>query len=285
MQAKGISVTVVLLVSCAPQQPTDASPSALPTGVVARWDGGTISADEVRSAAGRLPIGLKEQYGTPNGLNQFVDAVIAQRLLREEAARRGLAQREDIRRQVTELEDRLTVQALVTEAERSLGPPTEAELRAYFDQHQDEFKAPAKVRVTRVLLLGKSSDKALRSRAEDIRRRLQSHEPPESVATRGEGPERIRKGDLGWITEPTDPETTMALALRVGEVSPVIESNSGLSVILVTERQDERVPPFEELRETLAGRITATRQRRAFDTLVQRLRAEAQVQINPVAFQ
>lgn len=277
------------MVACspAPTAPT-ATPSApvpFPPGVVAQWDAGSVSATEVRAATSRLPLGLREQYATANGQRDFIDAVIAQKLLRNEAHRLELDKRDDIRRQVDELEDRLTVQALVADAERRLGPPTEAELKDYYARHESEFRTGLRVRVSRVLLIGKP-DAALRKKADALRSRLLAKEAFEKVATAGQGPERVRNGDLGWITEASDPETTVALGLvKIGEVSPVIETPTGFGVLVLTAREEAHVPPFEEVRELLVGRIGASRQRKAFDELVKRLREEAHVQFNPAGLQ
>lgn len=244
-----------------------------------------MTADEVRTAAQNLPLGLREQYGTTAGQREFVDAVIARKLLRAEAHRLGIAARDDIKRQLDELEDRLTVQAMLHDAEQALGPPTEGELRAWFETHQSEFKVGARVRVTRILLHGKQDDANLRKKLDTIRARAIKKEPLEKLAALGEGPERNNTGDLGWISEGSDAETTYALALRPGDVSTVLESSTGLSILIATERVEERVPPFEELRETLSSRVLAGRQRRAFDELVKRLRVQANVQLNPAALQ
>lgn len=271
--------------TCAPEAPPPPLPSEdQNASIVARWDGGLVTAEEVRSAAARLPIGLREQFGTLNGQEQFLDAVISRKLLHDEARRQGLAEREDIKRQVVELEERLTIQALLVDAERKLGPPSEAELREYFQRHEAELRTPPRVRATRILLRGNPSTKALQARAEGIRARLLRGEPVEKLAALGEGPELHLKGDIGWIAEATDAETTAALGLlKVGAVAPPVETPSGLSILVATAREEARVPAFEAVRETLSGRISAGRQRKAFDELVKRLRDEAQVQLNPSA--
>lgn len=270
--------------SCAPNAPPPAQPPPLAASIAARWDGGVVTAEEVRAAAARLPVGLREQFGTINGQGEFLEAVIARKLLHDEARRRGLAEREDIKRQVVELEERLVIQALLADAEKALGPPSEAELREYFRRHEAEFSSPPRVRVSRILLRGKPEAKALLSRAEGIRARLKGGESIEKLASLGEGPEAQLKGDLGWVSEATDDETTTALGLlKAGQVAPVVPTASGLSILVATAREESRLPAFEEVRETLAGRVSAGRQRRAFDELVKRLREEARIQLNPSA--
>lgn len=270
------------LASCSsatvPPQPDAAVPT--PSAVVASWGSETITADEVRDAVARLPLALRDQYDTPEGRRDFIDALVSQRLLRNEARRRNLHTRPDIQKQIVELEERLTTRALIDEAEKELGPASDAELRGYFDRHADEFRSPLRVRVTRVLAAG-PQNAATRKRAEAFRARLQKTTDFAAVARDGDGPERVRGGDVGWISEATDDETAAALRLtREGEVSAVLPVGSGFSVLVAVSREEPRVPPFEQLRGQVNARVAAGRQRQAFDKLVTDLRANAQVKIN-----
>ncbi len=274
---------VVVAAACGPASvgtsTSDTAP-AISGSVVASWEGGQVTADEVHAAVARLPIGLRDQYASPEGRRDFVDALISQKLLRAEAHRRKLHERDDIQRQVADFEERLTTRALLDEAEKSLGPPTEEELQAYFTAHEAEFRMPLRVRVSRVLATG-APDAATRKRADAFRARLTKGEAVERVARDGQGPERLRDGDLGWITEATDAETTAALSLeRAGAISPVIAVPTGFSVLVATAHEPPRAPAFDEVRTQLSARVSATRQRRAFDELVTALRTQAQVQLH-----
>ncbi len=279
----GLWLTLLWLLPSCEKSAVSADSAPLPANIAARWDGGSISTDEVRQAAQRLPVALREQFISPNGQREFVQAVLAKRLLAAEARRRGLNETPEVKEQVVELEERLAIQALLAEAERAKGPPTEAALKAYFEAHQREFRSPTKVRVSRVLLRGKGSDKALRARAEAIRARALKKEPLSKLVALGEGPETTQGGDLGWITEATDDETTAALSLRVGDVSRVVDTSSGLSVLVCTEREEARDATFEETRQLVVGRYAPVQQRKVFDELVSRLKEQAHVTFNTAA--
>lgn len=262
--------------------PPDASSS--PHGaVVATWPGGTVTADEVREAVARLPIALRDQYNTPEGRRDFVDALVSQKLLRDEAHRQNLQLRPEIVKQVQDLEERLTTRVLLDEAEKKLGPPDEEELQQYYARHSAEFRTPLRVRVTRIMALGKH-DASTRKRADGFRAQLSKTSDLAKLARTGEGPERVRDGDLGWISSATDEETTQALQLtRVGEVSPVIETSTGYSVLIATAREEPQVPPFEAVRAQVNARVVSGRQRKAFDKLIEELRQKANVQFTPGA--
>lgn len=277
-----IPSVVLLSLACAKQTPSAAAEPMAPD-VVARWDGGVITQQEVLEAAQRLPTALRDQYTTPNGRKQFVQAVLSKRLLREEARRRGLTEAPEVRAQVEELEERLAIQALLAEAARTAPMTSESELKAYFEAHKPEFRSPTRVRISRVLLRGDSADKTLRARAESIRQRALKGEAFAKLATLGSGPEATAGGDVGWISEISDDETKAALGLKAGEVSAVLAVSSGVAVLKATERQEARDATFEEVRQLVVGRYAPVQQRKVFDDLVRQLEERAQVQFNTAA--
>lgn len=255
-----------------------------PSTALARWDGGTITNDELEAAVSELPVALRRQFGSRAGRREFVDALVAKRLLAQEARRLGLTNRADIKRQVSELEERLAVQALLADALAAAGPAPEEELRQYYEANAASLATAPRWRVARVLLRGNPSDRKLRGRLEALRARALHHEKVDSLARLGDGPEREKAGDLGWVSTATDPLSTAALALRsAGDVSPVIADPEGLFFLVLTEREEARVPTFDEARPAVINRLAAVRERRVFDGLVHRLRAGAEVKVNEEA--
>lgn len=249
--------------------------------IAARWDGGTISESELLREAGRLPPGLREQFQTTVGKREFVRSMVDKQLLYAEARRRGILDRDDIRRQVRETEERLSIQALMAEEERSWGTPTVAELRAAYEADPSVYRTPERVHVARVLALTSTGAAPAKARLAALRTRVVKGEPVAKVAAAGEGPEKVLGGDFGWVVAGGGPEKVAAMQLKkVGEVSGLIETPAGLAFFVLLERQEARTPPFEEVQGAVAARLAPTRQRKSFDELVGRLRQGAQVVVD-----
>ncbi|NBD08510.1 peptidylprolyl isomerase [Corallococcus silvisoli] len=269
-----------------------AGPKApLPRELVARFDGGVVTREEWERESRRLPPALREQFASEAGQREFAWSLVDKRLLVTEAKRQGLAGREDIARQVRELEERLIVQALLTQEERAAGAATEQELRGWYDANRQEFEQPERIRLGRVLARferqGSAGDRArARTRAEEFARRLQK-EPLAQVQASGDGPERARGGDLGVFARGELPDRRLeaaAFALRTpGQVSPVVETEEGFAVVQLLERRPARVPPYEEVRAEVEGRLAPVRQRKVFDALRARLRSGSDVQVEVTA--
>ena len=251
-----------------------------------RFAGGAITQGELAREAERLPPELRERFASDVGKRELVRSMVDKRLLAQEARRRGIVEDPQIHRQVVELEERLVIQALLAGEERAAGAASEAELRAYFEAHKEELAQPERVRVARVLVASAASDAAAKralARAQGFAVRLRKGEPIAKVAAEGDGPERTRGGDLGLLerSQLKDPAVAAAaFALGApGAVSPVIEGSEGLTVLQLLEKRERRVPPFEEVRSVVEGRLSPIRKRKVFDELLAKLRASAQVRV------
>ncbi len=258
-----------------------------PARVVASFRGGRLTAGELEQGLGRLAPALRREFDSAAGRREVARSLIDKKLLAQEARRRHVDERPEIRRQIEELEDRLIVQALLADEEKSAGSGSDAELQRYYEEHRREFDRPERVRIARVLAAvapaaGAEAKARARKRAEEFQHRLRKGEPLAKVAAAGDGPERKEGGQLGWLARADrDAATsTAAFALqRPGEVSPPVLTPDGWSVLVLLERAAARTPAFAEVRDEIVGRADAARRRRAFDSLVAGLRREGEVHL------
>ncbi|TQF11364.1 hypothetical protein FJV41_34615 [Myxococcus llanfairpwllgwyngyllgogerychwyrndrobwllllantysiliogogogochensis] len=256
--------------------------------VAARFEGGMLTVAEVERESRRLPPALRAKFETGPGRREFIRSLVDKRLLALEAARQGLTATPEIRRQVRELEERLSIEALLAAEEHAAAAPTEAEARAFHEAHVERFAEPERLRVARVLVSVASGStkhawEQARARADGFRKRLLAGEPVGKVAVEGEGPERIRGGDLGLLARGelgSEPQERAALALtKVGAVSGVVESSEGVLVLVLLDRRPARVPAFEEVRAAVLGQMRPGGQRKVLSQVLTRLRTAAHVKL------
>lgn len=255
--------------------------------VYATFDGGQVTAEEIRLEAAKLPPLLRTRFETDNGRRELVNAMVDKRLLLAEAQRRKHDKDPDVVRQVRELEERLAIQALLASEEKLAGSPSEAELRAWFEEHRGELSQGDRVRVRRILASAAPGASAAdrqraRARAGAFASRLQRGEPFDRVAGDGDGPEKTRGGDMGLLMsgsgDPRIERAAFGLA-RVGERTDVVECADGYALLELIERRPGRSPTFEESRSEVENRVTPERKRRAFEELLGRLRRDADVRV------
>ncbi|HEX4384502.1 MAG TPA: peptidyl-prolyl cis-trans isomerase [Myxococcales bacterium] len=269
-----------------------AAPAAPGQGrAIATFKGGEVTRGELDREAARLPPLLQKQFQTKAGKRELAMSIVDKKLLAGKARAAGLTQDAEIRRQVQELEDRLTVQALLARQEQALPPPSEADERGYYDSHKEELADPEKVKLGRVLveIPAAAQRAAAKSRADKLHKALASGAPLAKIAAQGDGPGKARGGDFGLFAKGDLGDLALeraAFALKKpGELSPVVEGHDGFSVLQLQELKPKRVPPFEEVRAQIRARLGPIRQRKAFDDLRASLRKEADVKIDEVSLQ
>ncbi|HCF61413.1 MAG TPA: hypothetical protein DFS52_25875 [Myxococcales bacterium] len=268
-----------------PRTPLAAAPQEV---VLGRFgDGGVVTREEMHHEAERMPPALRARFETPAGQREIARSLIDKKLLVNEARRRGIDRDPQIRRQVDELEERLIVQALLEAEEKTAPGPTEGELRAYYEQHKREFVEPAQARVARVLVKV-SADASVpereraRRKAERLAARVAAGEPISKVALEGDGPERSRGGDLGFVVnDRKKPELEQAVfsLLNTGDRSEVFSCSEGFAFVQLLKRRDAKAISFERARSELKNRMAPQGKRKLFDSLLSRLRREADARV------
>lgn len=167
--------------------------------------------------------------------------------------------------------------------------PEEAEIRAYYDEHRQEFGIPASVRLSHIHLgvenMQEASEevkKKVRARAEEALKRIESGEPFSEVAVEyTENPiAKKHNGDVGFVTRYGDPWLEKALEnLKVGEHTGILESRFGYDILLVTDAREAMISTFDEVREDLSERMRQEQQMKKRMEYMRRLADKYQVEI------
>ncbi len=142
----------------------------------------------------------------------------------------------------------------------------EDELRALFEQRQDEFSEPVRVRARHILVLvspdaSEEDEASARERIEAARLRIENgeafavvaEESSEDLTTAKEG------GDLGLFARgDNDPVLDeAAFAMEPGDVSDVIRSSYGFHILQIDEKLAAESTPFDTQRLILAREAIA----------------------------
>ncbi|MDX1438636.1 MAG: peptidylprolyl isomerase [Rubricoccaceae bacterium] len=102
----------------------------------ARVDDQILTEEEIQEAMAVLPVMLD----SVTARQQFIEQWVKNRLLAEEARRQGIAEREDVQRQLAESERSVLVASLIDYFfEANAAELEEGELQAYFDANRDQL--------------------------------------------------------------------------------------------------------------------------------------------------
>jgi parvulin-like peptidyl-prolyl isomerase len=124
-------------------------------------------------------------------------------------------------------------------------PPTDEELKSFYNENKDTFKEKPQVRIRQIVFDN-----------EDAANRLyHSISPSTELAGLAKkysvGPEASRGGDVGWVEQGTLDIFDKAFNMKVGQRSGVVKSPYGYHIFEVTGKKVEQTLTFDEVKERI----------------------------------
>jgi peptidyl-prolyl cis-trans isomerase C len=266
--------------------------------VVAHVGKDTITADEFKKRLDETSPFLRARYTTIERKKEFLENMVRNELLAQEAERQGLDKSPQVREQMK----RAMIQELIKKQldEKLSGADIpDAELKSFYDSHVDDFVKPERARVYHITLAAK----APKEKAEAKKK---------AQALLKEIAERTKKGDLNAfqtlaMKESKDPLSApmggdlrflsrdelaksyspelanAAFALKnPGDLSEPVETPAGIDIVKLQVKTVALNRTFDESKESIRGRIARERRSKEYDDFVKKLRENANVSIDEV---
>lgn len=211
---------------------------------------------------------------------QALEQAIADRLLFDEAMRRGLDTDPKVQA--------ILVQILMgqqRESWRADLDTSDAALRAHYEANREVFTIPKKVRARRILVsTANRSPREARRLLKRVRKEVAA-DPDRFAALaeqHSEGPYRDRGGDLGMLTRDGRPGVPaevveVAFSLEPGGLSKVLPTDDGYELVLVLDVREEVVRTFEQMKGAVRRHLLAEAERNRYRAYVQSLRPEGSI--------
>ncbi len=157
------------------------------------------------------------------------------------------------------------------------------ELRAYYEDHKDEYRQPNRFHI-RELVLSKGvtpeEQQAAKTKVQAIQTDLKSGKAFEDlVKEHSVSPTRSLGGDLGWVAKgllvPSIEEA--ALALKVDQVSAPIETDTDIYLIQLLASDLDTVKPFADVKAQILGKLQEPKAQNAIQNYLNGLRVRANI--------
>lgn len=166
---------------------------------------------------------------------------VTEKELRDKVERRLIAQKFID----TRISDKLTV--------------TDSESKTFYDSHPEYFAQPAKIKASHILVkMSPDADDTTKAEARKkikaVQEKLKKGEDfAELAKTHSEGPSNVQGGDLGYFSkgQMVKPFEDAAFAMKTGEISDVVETQFGLHLIKLTDKQEEGKTPYKDVKEKI----------------------------------
>lgn len=189
------------------------------------------------------------------------------------------------------LTDRLKYHKLFDSKFAAASKATEADAKKYYDENTKAFQVPEQVRASHILIrpLDPNTDpnqaKAqAKAKAEDLLKKVKGGADFATVAKESSDcPSKAQGGDLGLFTRDkmVKPFADAAFAMKVGDISDLVESPFGYHIIKVTEHHDPNQITFEKAKTDIISQLTDEKMQASIDTYVKSLRDSAKIVFPP----
>ena len=253
--------------------------------IVARFDGGSISAERLNQAILGLPAQERpaDAEGRDSWYRELVRQLAIYDLLVAEGRRDGVLSESEPAERVREGRKQVLVSAFLRR-EISLQPPTATEVDGYYEQHPDAFFRPERREVYHLFLRPEPGESRARLgvRLGELRARAVAGESF-PVLAREHSQSQLRHGDgaLGWISpgELAPRLNDIVFGLEEGVPSQVLMTESGAHIFLAATVVEERSASLQEARSQVRRLLQQELQNEAISEYLGSLPA------NPADFQ
>lgn len=221
---------------------------------------------------------------TPEVSSAMLDQFIEEVVVSEHAATHGVevpaekiasAVRNEAGSTVIEKRDQMRREKLIADLATEIGEPTQAEIRAYYDEHQSEFRSGEEVRVRQILV----NDEAL---ANELLVQLRKGADFGTVsAEHSRAPNAKRGGEIGYVGRGDLPKMFEDVIFRMqpGTVSDVIGTDSSFHIFKVEDRRAPGQLDVESAEPLIRVRVKENAIRDRMAQLVAQGRREMQIAV------
>jgi peptidyl-prolyl cis-trans isomerase C len=253
------------------------------SAALAKVDGVSITVKQLQDNINRQSPYIRARYQSKEQKRVFLDNLIRFEVLAKEAERRGLDRDPEV---IQTMKSAMITKLLKDELEKGIKPEDvpEADMKAYFDAHKDEFNKPEEVRVSAVIVKKKAQ-------ADEVARAAKTEEGKSNKGFRDlvarystDEETKLRGGDLRYFArdaaEVPKPVIEAAFALeKTGDVAGPIATDGTFYVIKQTGRRKAVVKTYEQVKRQIQNDLYKDRREDSQKSFVDQLRAKAKVEV------
>jgi peptidyl-prolyl cis-trans isomerase C len=165
---------------------------------------------------------------------------------------------------------------------------TPEQVTDFYEKNPDQFQQPERVRASHILIgFPENADEAAkqqaRTRAAEVLKEVKAGKDFAALAKQhssdpGSGP---NGGDLGFFQQGqmVPPFDKAAFSMKPGQTSELVETEFGVHIIRVVDRQPARTVPLDEVRAEVQQYIEGQNRQQATQAFVDALKARGKVEI------
>jgi len=161
----------------------------------------------------------------------------------------------------TQFEQELAVKALVDKKFGGKVTVSEQDMKKFYNDNPDYFKTQERVRASHILAkvdagASDADKKKARQKIEDVQKKVKKGEDFGTLAKQySDCPSSAKGGDLDYFQrgQMVKPFEDTAFAMKVGDVSNIVETQFGYHLIKLTDKQGAGKVSFDEAKDKIKG--------------------------------
>jgi peptidyl-prolyl cis-trans isomerase C len=169
---------------------------------------------------------------------------------------------------------------------------TKEEAQKYYDENKTQFTTPEEVRASHILISPVSDPntdpnqaKAVaKAQAEGLLKQIKEGADFATLAKANSSCSSAKKGgDLDYFAkgQMVPPFEMAAFALKIGQVSDVVETRFGFHIIRLTDRKEAKVTPFEEAEKDIMFNLEQEKKQQLAEDYIESLKKNASIVYPP----
>jgi len=243
---------------------------------VIKIDGTVISKEDMQQEMNSLPDMAKEFFLGPEGTTRFADELVKKEMLYLEAKKRGLDKNKDLIKKIEEFKKITLINHLLEKEIEAASKVTEKEIQDYYNSNKNDFAMNSQIRISHIVV--KTEDDAKKAyerlqKGEDFAKIASSLSIDKATAKLGGDLGSFKRGEMSRELE------EVAFRLKKGEVSQPIKLKDGIHILKATDTKGTTVE-FDKIKGQIGQKLTADKQKDAFDKFIEKLKKTYKVDIN-----
>ena len=249
--------------------------------ILATWDGGQMSLIEYLLAVRRsFPPEQRPNFDDYEGLARTIYAIKRADLLTHEAELEKMDQTDAYKNNIKLYREYTMSEILRTDSIQKVDDPTEEEMRAYYDQHRDEFLIQKQVHLYEIAV----SDEMFAQKLAKSIKTLDDFQVKAAQYTERTG-QRVKGGDLGYCGRERNPFIYQAVEGKpTGQVyGPFRGSDGKYSLIWPSDWTKSEYKDYLTAKPDISTKLIEERKALAYSTWIAKHREDTNIRVNEEA--
>lgn len=247
---------------------------------IIEYDGGMITAEEIKILLDKMPPQERAQYEGAQGLQHLVKTIAEHSVLAEVARDKGIDDKEEVRIMMEIFTNlRLSQEFFQNELKPMMDNPvvTEEEMQKYYEENKSQFDK-SKVKAAHILVKEEEKANEIYEQVKADPEKFAQIAEEESLDTGS----AKNGGDLGWFGRGMMvPEfEQVAFSLEPGEISEPVKSMFGWHIIQLEEKTETGMKTYEEAKQQIKGILSRDQGRGAVQAKIEEFKANKNLVIH-----